>query len=454
MMKHLLLTLFVLAFTGTTLSAYDFEVDGIYYDRKSDGTVEVTFKDTNYESYSGNVVIPETVSYNNVNYTVASIGSRAFYDCSGLTGIEIPNTITKIGSEAFYDCLFLTEIEIPQSVAEIAVTAFNFCCRVERMTVDPDNTVYDSREDCNAIIKTESNELLAGCMNTVIPNTVTGIGPSAFRGCHGLTNIEIPNSVNSIGDYAFAACEHLTSIVIPASVTSIGYQILFVTPRLEHIAVEAGNTAYDSRKSCNALIETATNTLLKGCKNSFIPNTVTRIETEAFGSIHGLTSVIIPNSVTQIGESAFSYCYDLTTIEIPESVRLIEDYLLEGSRNVEKIICRWKYPPSARNIWYYETHNSEGVSCYKATKLYVPKGYVNEYKGSLDWRKFENILELTDAGSGDVNGDGKFSIGDVTALINQVLTGGDASPYCDVNFDGRVNISDVTALISWILSGN
>ena len=207
--------------------------------------------------YSGAVNIPESVTYNGKTYPVTSIGEHAFEYCNGLTSVTIPNSVTSIGYYAFGGCSGLTSI-----------------------VVEEGNTVFDSRGNCNAIIKTADNELIAGCQNTLIPNSVTSIGRFAFSGCSGLTSVTIPNSVTSIGEGAFSGCSGLTSVTIPGSVTSIGDY--------------------------------------------------------AFSGCSGLTSVTIPNSVTSIGESAFSGCSGLTSVTIPNSVTSIGEYNQEikGETNV------------------------------------------------------------------------------------------------------------------------
>ena len=151
------------------------------------------------------------------------IGNDAFMGCSGLTSITIPGSVTHIGVYAFAFCSNVTStIVIPSSVTSIGDGLFHYCTGLPGIIVDSDNPTYDSRNNCNAIIETSSNRLIAGCKSTVIPNTVTALGYGAFSGCTNLTNITIPNSVAHIGSYAFSLCYGLTSIAIPSTVTYIG----------------------------------------------------------------------------------------------------------------------------------------------------------------------------------------------------------------------------------------
>ena len=202
-----------------------------------------------YGVYSGNIIIPETIIYDNTTYSVTSIGEDAFYK-SGITSVTIPNSVTSISENAFLDCHqleFVTignsvksigesafeycsglmSVAIPNSVSSIGRHAFWGCSGLVSMRVGRNNGTYDSRNNCNAIIKTSTNELIFGCKNTTIPSSVKTIGESAFDDCSGLTSVTIPNSVTTIGEYAFSGCSGLTKLVsLAVKPPSCGYEAL------------------------------------------------------------------------------------------------------------------------------------------------------------------------------------------------------------------------------------
>ena len=249
-----------------------------------------------------------------IGNSVTSIGKYAFLGCTSLTSITIPDSVTSISYSAFSGCTSLTSITIPDSVTNICSNAFTACSSLKKIVVDNNNKVYDSRDNCNAIIETATNSIIIGCANTLIPNSVTRIEDDAFSGCTSLTSITIPNSVTSIGALAVSDCTSLTSITIPDSVTSIGEYAFSNCSSLKKIVVDNNNKVYDSRDNCNAIIETATNSIIIGCANTLIPNSVTSIEEYAFSKCTSLTSITIPNSVTNIGSSAFLFCISLRDV--------------------------------------------------------------------------------------------------------------------------------------------
>ena len=297
------------------------QVDDLYYYLDKDNSqAQVTSMPSG--KYTGNIVIPSSITHETKTYSVTSIGKGAFYYCSGLASITIPNSVTSIGDRAFSECKGLTSI-----------------------VVESGNTKYDSRENCNAIIETASNTLLNGCKNTVIPNSVTTIGVEAFYGCSGLTTVTIPNSVTRIGDDAFRDCSGLTSIV-----------------------VESGNTTYDSRENCNVIIETASNTLLYGCKNTVIPNSVTSIGNYAFNYCSGLASITIPNSVTSISGRAFSGCSGLSSIVVESGNTTYDsrencNAIIETASNTLVAGCKTTtIPNSVTSIGDYAFYNCSGLT--------------------------------------------------------------------------------------------
>ena len=382
MNKKVLLILLTM-FLSIKTSAYDAFVNGIYYNI-SGTEATVTYKTEDYDSYSGIITIPATVTYGNVEYSVTSIGGAAFAYCNGLTSVIIPNSVTSIGNSAFMECGNLTSVTIPNSVTSIGHEVFEGCSSLTSLNVEAGNTCYDSRENCNAIIETATNTLISGTKNTIIPNSVTSIDELAFSFCYGLTSITIPNSVTSIGTSAFHGCQDLTSVTIPNSVSSIGGGAFNECSSLTSLNVEAGNTYYDSRENCNAIIETATNTLISGTKNTIIPNSVTSIGNSAFGDCSGLASITIPNGVTSIGHNAFRGCHNLTSVTIPNSVISIGSFAFFECGNLTSVSVEAVTPLVITENTFTNITNAT---------LYVPIGSKANYVAASVWKDFKNIIE-------------------------------------------------------------
>ena len=269
------------------------KIGDLYYNLNGiDNSAEVTYQEYGSEEnylYLTTVVIPTSVVYNGNTYTVQNIGIRAFYDCTGLTSVTIPNSVTNIGLVAFWGCSGLTSIEIPNSVTSIGECAFYGCFGLTSVTIPNSVTSigWSAFYSCSGLTSIE------------IPNSVTSIEGSAFSGCSGLTSVTIPNSVTSIGNYAFRECTGLTSVTIPNSVTSIGDRAFYECSGLTSPIYNAHVFAFLPTSYSGAYT---------------ISDGIESIAGGAFYNCSSLTSVTIGSSVTSIGNYAFDGCFGLTDV--------------------------------------------------------------------------------------------------------------------------------------------
>ena len=344
--------------------------------------VEITKCDYNAK---GVVEIPTKIK----DIKVTSIGNEVFFGCSELTSIEIPSSVTSIGNFAFSGCSGLTGIEIPSSVTKIGEAAFSGCSGLTSINVEAGNEVYDSRDNCNAIIKKATNTLIQGCKNTKIPSSVTSIGYYAFYDCSGLTGIEIPSSVTSIGDLAFWFCSGLKDVYYTGTQEQwnaisfgSGGDVLNVfgaydedlrqnisipftlhcnysrpkpdvpaagTSLKEKTGREIKVTESDGSESKPSVTLTKLSAKEKKAKKVTIPKTVTinnvkyqvtGIAAKTFKNSKKLQTVVIPDTVTEIGTGSFEGCKKLKSVTIGKNVTSIGKNAFKNCKNLKKITVK------------------------------------------------------------------------------------------------------------------
>lgn len=344
----------------------------------------------------------------------------SFKDLDTLESVMIPKDITHIIYDAFCGCTSLTSIEIPGSIISISDNAFDGCTGLKEVHISDlaawcnidfngnytnplyyaNNLYLNGEKVTDLVIPNGVTEIKQGafyCCTSLesvkIGNNVTSIGDSSFSGCESLTNVIIPDSITSIGSWAFNDCIGLTNITIPNNVTIIGGNVFEGCTSLINISVDSNNTKYDSRENCNAIIETETNTLIAGCKNTTIPdgvlnigagafencdsltsieipNSVTSIEGYAFRGCNGLTSITIPNSVTTIRGEAFKDCIGLTSVIIGNSVKNIQSYAFLGCSMIKTVF-------NFSDLTFSGNSASYGHVAYYADKVYnAPNGSI------------------------------------------------------------------------------
>jgi len=329
------------------------------------------------------IVIPEGVT---------SIGYVGFAGCRNLESVSLPSSLESISSMCF-QATAIRSLVIPAGVSTIGEGITEECESLETIIVDKDNKVFDNREDCNAIIKTANNTLIAGCKTTLIPNTVTAIGNSAFSSISNIGDVRIPNSVESIGNYAFQYCSSFKALVIPTSLTSISGSA-FTGCTFTTIKVIPGNPKFDSRDNCNAIIETATNKLVKGCENT-----------------------VMPEGITTFGEGAFMSNNNLKFISIPASVESLERNALIYCKNLEAITSFASEPPVADAL-AFNYGAASSISIKPDIPVYVPGASIEAYKAAANWSYFTNFVALDNyytvkalATHGAVTGTGTYAAG-------------------------------------------
>lgn len=423
----------ITTFTANTVEGIEVTY-AVLDDESTNCQVGLNKRAINYDA-SGAITIPSTVIYNDIEYHVTHISDEAFYDCYNLTSVTIPEGVSSIGEYAFQYCSGLTSVSLPSSLTIFDWTAFYQCTDLEKISVAEGNAVFDSRNDCNAVIRTSTNELVFGTKKTIIPGSVTSIGNFAFYECFDLTTITIPEGVTSIGNYAFNGCAYLTAITIPEGVVTIGNYAFERCSRLTTITIPEGvetigNYAFNN---CNRLMNITlpeSVTSIGGAAFRYcplleaiaIPTGVTQISGSTFNDCSALKSVILPTNLNTIGYGAFYNCPNLENITIPAEVQSIGSDAFYGCIKLNKIIVESETPASI----YSSTFNNKSNIV-----LYVPMGSAADYQAATNWDGFKRYVEY---------GDG------ATATLTIGSTG--QGTYCsdiDLDFSG---IDDVKAYVA------
>lgn len=415
-------------------------IDGIAYELDAENlTAEVAYSSS--VTYSGELVIPETVTSDGVTYSVTSIGDYAVYFCTSLTSVTIPNTVKSIGYGAFYydqalatinfgtgletisdygfyycsaisslslpsgldsigsrafnRCTSLTSVTIPASVTKIGTSAFGSCSALEEFIVEEGSESFASYDGVLYTAGPTTALLcpLAKSGDLTIPEGVTSIGESAFYACTGLTSISLPSTLETIGDGAFESCTGITSIELPASVSSVGDEAFAGCSSLATITVEEGNEAYSAID--NILYEGDGERLIccaPGLSGDItIPSGVTTLGKKGFYGCNSLVSITLPSSVTTIESYAIYSCTGLTSLIVGTGVESIGQYFLWFNYSLEDIYCYGSEPCTPDGEIF-----STSYSQYEDITLHVPAGSKDSYAADTYWGKFTTITDDID----------------------------------------------------------
>ena len=362
-MRKLFAILIATVVSVASVHGLTFYVNGIFYGNNGGSNVYVTYGSLSYNSYSGSVTIPSTVTYNGKTYNVTDIGDNAFNGCINLTSVTLPNSIKKIGIHAFHGCTKLTFINIPDSVTTIG-KAFTLCSKLNEIKIGKSVSYLHSEafEGCSSLsyinwtaidCKYEgtgngwfynlpiTNVIIGDSVKTIpdkfiynqskvteitLPDKLTSIGDSSFAYC-SISDITLPESLETIGNGAFQGCANLTSIAIPNSVTSIGKRVFSDCASMTEVSLSLNiatipERAFSNCKSLEEIMKTINLQSIEkyafsnctSLKYAFIPDKVTDIGDGAFNACSNISSVTIGNSVENMGKGVFAYCSKLKTI--------------------------------------------------------------------------------------------------------------------------------------------
>ena len=424
------------SFSKIKALAYDIDKNGLYYVTNDRGTMDVTFKDTNYNSYSGNVYIPGTITLPEGTFDVEGIGTLAFFACRDVTSVNFgSNKLKTIGDRSFMACYGLTGISIPSNVETIDNNAFTNCTSLRNITL---------REG----LKTIGSQALSSTALTQItlPASLESINGSSLSCCTSLTTINVSSGspYYTSRDGVLYTSDGKMLMTYPAGKSGTSYTVLDGT---EVIA----NNAFDRARSLTEIV---------------LPSSLKEVQTAAFRECNALQQMLFPWGVTHIGNSAMDNCNTMTEVVLPSTLNFIGYNAFNRCSSLTNIYVKATAPPFCDTYEWYDYDWDEDVIEYAFTyqqfrnaNLYVPTGAVEMYRASSTWDQFVHIYGIDydpEFIPGDADGDGEVGIADATALIDYLLgtiTVIDINA-ADLDSDGDISISDVSALIDMLLNSD
>ena len=485
-------------------SGSDFEHDGIYYKYNEDASQAiVTYLDTRYNTYEGQVVIPGQVNHSGKTIPVTGIGNSAFRNCLGLVSVTIPSTVKCIDDYAFRNCIGLIDIELPSGVESIGNQAFANCMNLERVMFSGNavKTVgEDAFMDCNALKRVEIGDVVSWLGMTfvsrysnplslahhlyvngqeleqlVVPQSIQQVSPFAFIECEGLKSVVIEDGVADIGTAAFSNCTSITSVSLPQTMTAIGKQVFLGCTALTGIdipenIISIGNAAFSE---CAAL------------EHVGLPSTVITVADNAFNNCKGLIEAVLPNSVTDLGSSAFSGCSSLSHVTLSTSLKTLKSKVFYGCSKLSQItipstithISTGAFQKCSSLAHVIIPDNVTQVDdqafsyCSKLTEVTIGKsvGIVGD-KAFINSRALAKVICRSETPPLTPGNDNTFTSSVYDSAILYVPEGSLHAyknsgiwpwfkhietiveiPPRDPNGDGEINISDVSAIIDIIL---